>query len=400
MTKENHAVSAREDRRKALPLAHLQLLLAILAISLGSRALAQTPPAGTDDPSQPFFYPSPPAGFDPVGAADADLATYGFPKRPPQGAASYTTWVNRIRNAKYRVANPVAQNTGIRHSLPPRAALPAGAVGGTEASYSWSGVDEVYPYAFFASNGSVVEAGTQMPSIGYENCSYGPYLTYIWAGMDGNLDAIAGNNDVLQGGFAAGACPTQNYAWYEWYTIGCTVDTPGQPCNAYSVNLPVNPGDYLDVTITYNTSSPHGTAFLNNQTTGQYISIGYNQPPGSSGSAYAGYSAEWIVERPSMNLHSFSPVNLANYYLPETPNNYLFLYPDYLIFPDYEPPGSDTSGTFNIYNMVCTSSYWNPSSACPGEPYISLAYYWYLNPPPGYGSGTLYFFVSGPAASQ
>jgi hypothetical protein len=219
-------------------------------------------------------------------------------------------------------------------------------------------------------------------------------------------DDLAGGNDVLQAGFAAEACPTKNYAWYEWFTDGCTVDTAAQPCTAHSVNLAVNPGDNLYVTVTYHTSSPHGTAFLQNQSTGQYISIGYNQPPGSPGSAYTGYSAEWIVERPGHSLSNLSPLNLANYYLPNTPNNWYYLYPSYLNFPDYYPPGLDTSGTFNVFSMYCGPSDWNPSSNCPyvngGGQYISKAYYWsyYEQPPPGYGTEVLYFFVSGPAQSQ
>jgi hypothetical protein len=134
-------------------------------------------------------------------------------------------------------------------------------------------------------------------------------------------------------------------------------------------NFPVNTGDYLYVTVTYNTSSPNGTAFLEDQTTGQYVSIGYNQPPSSLGSsaAYAGYGAEWIMERPTASNGTL--YNLANYYVPDTAYNELWLSPAYLHFPSYYPPGLDTSGTFNVISMYCPSGTWNPSYACDGDPY-------------------------------
>jgi hypothetical protein len=162
------------------------------------------------------------------------------------------------------------------------------------------------------------------------------------------------------------------------------------------------------VTVTYHTTSPNGTAFFSNQTTGQYVSIGYNQPPGSPGSAYAGYAAEWILERPSKTLSGFNPYNLPNYYAPELPNidNWYALGVSYLNFPSYYPPGLDTSGTFNVISMYCVPSDWNPSSNCPtvngGGQYISDAFYWsyYQTPPSGYATESLYFFVAGPAKSQ
>jgi hypothetical protein len=142
------------------------------------------------------------------------------------------------------LANPVAQSTGASHS-PRRGASPADALGTAETTQNWSGVDEVYSYPFFAlSNngyGSIVNGGWAQPTIGYENCAYGPYKTWTWVGMDGSGDALLGNNDVLQAGTAAEACPTMNYAWYEWWTAGCNpaIDTASYPCKAWMINLPL-----------------------------------------------------------------------------------------------------------------------------------------------------------------
>ena len=311
-----------------------------------------------------------------------------------------------MANAKTRLANPVATNTGIVHVPPNHGSAAAAAVGGAEASQNWSGVDEVYSFPAFASNnngnGSVVYGTLSQPYVGYENCSYGPFAAWSWVGMDGSGDATAGNDDTLQAGFAAQACPTQNYAWYEWWTLGCTVNTPLQPCSEFSVNLPVSPGNILYVSVTYHTSTPNGTAFLENETTGQYISIGYNQPsycaPPGQYPAYAGYAAEWIVERPELPP-TYTPSNLANYYLPNTPYT---MQPFYYVYPwtTYIPPGRDTSGTFNIINMYCDIETWNPFTACESQTNISTANYCYPQAPSGKNSGVLYFTVSGPAASQ
>src|SRR5271166_3523960 len=116
---------------------------------------------------------------------------------------------------------------------------------------------------------------------GYDNCSgYGSYYASMWVGMDGSPNAPAGNEDVLQAGFEAGACPGGYYAWYEWYTVGCNLNasSAAYPCVEYNVNLPLTAGDYTYVTVTYNPTSPHGAAFLSNQTTGQYISVSFSRP--------------------------------------------------------------------------------------------------------------------------
>jgi hypothetical protein len=194
MTKYNYPVSARGDRRKALSLARFQPLFAILAISLGSSAVAQTGAVGANEP-QPFFYPAPPAGFNPVAASDADLATYGFPKRPPLTSTTYAAWANAMTMTKARVANPIAQATNINHRKVGGGFTPVGAAVNTtsvantietgQVSYNWSGVGVTGPSGYFLAIGSSVTTAFQPPSIGTENCSYAPYTVSMWAGMDG-----------------------------------------------------------------------------------------------------------------------------------------------------------------------------------------------------------------------
>jgi Peptidase A4 family len=232
--------------------------------------------------------------------------------------------------------------------------------------------------------------------------------------MDGTAYGPAGAYDVLQAGFEAVACPPSgepaNYAWYSWSTYKCNVDTSSQPCSEHIVNnFTVNQGDDLYVTVTYNTSSPNGNAFLEDQTTGQYISIGYNQPSSNAAcppycTLYAGYAAEWIMERPGPITDPCSLWDLADYYLPGL--SWFWMYPSYLHYPSYYPPGLDTNGTFGLIYMYCDPSNWNPSANCPlvngGGQYISDAYYWSYGqqPPSGFSTEVLYLQAVGPAESQ
>jgi hypothetical protein len=190
---------------------------------------------------------------------------------------------------------------------------------------------------------------------------------------DGTDDPNTGN-DVLQAGSNATACSSANYFWYEWYTGGCTVNTGAQPCAEWEVSdFPINTGDYLYVMVFYSTGSPNGTAYFSDQSTGQYISIGFNQPTclpdGCPGSAFAGYSAEWIVERPGTSLTDLTPVDLPDYYVPGiTPSDELLMSGGYLHFPSYYSPGFDTSGAFNTISMFCNGpSYgdWSQAARAP-----------------------------------
>ena len=382
----------------------LAFKLGILTISLGSLALAQAPTVPvTDNIVQPYFYPAPPVGFNPVTASDADLRAYGFPRRPLLSDSHYATWAKAMANAKSRVANPIAVMTNRVHR-PPQIAerAPQGVSGGAQLSYTWSGVAVTYAYAYFAQEGSTVVTNFTVPNIGQENCSYGPYRLFMWAGFDG---AIAqGGNDVLQAGVVAQACPATYTAVYEWYTDGCIFSSASQPCYETSLNLPVHAGDVIYMTVGYDPQYTNpGTAYLQNQTTGQYISVGFSQPSGSQSTRYAGYSAEWVLERDSYNG---TPYNLANYYLANPSPNGALVNMTAQYWTQFNPTvqaGGDPASTVNTYGMVCAPDTWNPSSQCPRIngflQSISQTSFWGPNdqPPPGYYPGVVYFTVAGPA---
>jgi hypothetical protein len=365
MTGNYRSVSAKVARRKGLPLARLQLLLAILAIAPGSRALAQTAPTGSNDPSQPYFYPAPPEGFNAVTASDADLATYGFPLRPALTSVSYDAWVNRVSALRTRLTNPTVQPTNLINGLPGSVQrLAQSGTNGTDTGVIWAGLGVSSPNNYFIDSGSMVGAGWQIPSIGTENCSYPIYTASQWVGFDGfnpQNPSGPGSQDVLQAGITLTACSSSypSYvAWYEWYTGGCVEVAP---CPQTNVSLPVAAGDYFFVWVIYKYSdnpSYEATAVLSNQSTGQYISVGFNQPAGGSGSQYAGESAEWIVERQGCTCfpnpsYISNLVNFSSFYM-----GGLDLDSPYY---DWNPSQVPDSTLTNFY-MTCAP--WSPSSAC------------------------------------
>jgi hypothetical protein len=133
------------------------------------------------------------------------------------------------------------------------------------------------------------------------------------------------------------------------------------------------------VSVTYYTSSPNGNAFIYDYTTGEYVSVSYNQPSGSPGYGYQGNSAEWVVERPSSGG---SYVNLTDYgsgfYMEGTYNGNL--------------PGTGPANPPDSIYMYCNSTYpWSPSTAC--------ATFTYLSSVTSYNSisGQISFAPTGPA---
>jgi hypothetical protein len=126
-------------------------------------------------------------------------------------------------------------------------------------------------------------------------CTNGWDYSSSWVGIDGY-----GSGDVLQAGTEADALCfksiygsqidlTNYYPWYEWY-----------PNNSVQItNLPVAPGDDMFVHV-WQTSSTQGNAYLVNQNTNQWVSIPFTAPTNPK-TTLVGNSAEWIVERPTVN---------------------------------------------------------------------------------------------------
>jgi hypothetical protein len=380
---ENSVGNARNARRR--------LLFCVSALTLAALSTpirAQAPPSDTKVQtlaSTVNVYPAPPADFDPVSALPSELEQYGIPPRPDSAdAVPFARWKKLVTSPQTRLTNVTAKATNVIHG-PVRNAKVQGIVGNTTAvsSENWSAYVVTDEYGTFMPNNSFIEAEWTVPAVGVENCNNAPYMSSQWVGFDGYTSL-----DVLQAGTEVDGCPSTYYAWYEWYTDYCVVNSASLPCYSYSVTLPVNPGDLMFIEVWYTTNSPNGHAYLYNSTIQQSASISFNQPPTSYPPAqYQGNSVEWVVERPYIG--SFP--NLTNYVADVF--NFAMGQSGYSPGPGAGPvltfyPGSSPSGskTFDV-SMTCPP--WTPISLCQSTTDISV-----VN---SYGLYTLWFSAQSPA---
>jgi hypothetical protein len=341
------------------------VILAALAIGFTTPAAAQSSAARavydasaavpTNVPGVRTFNP-PPAGFNPLTATDEEIATYGFPPRPPQSDVEHNAqWARAMAAAKNRW-NGELRITDIYHG-PKRAATAPLAVSALSASapttgYStnwsafintntltkWSKTSSFY---MVVSEFNVPVAQQAFKSSAYESgniCDGGWDMESSWNGIDGDLDQHA----LLQGGTASasscveGSTPqTMYWAWIEWWP------------NSSIGEFYVNPGDDFYVA-TWETSATQGYVTLEDLTLQTWATYSLQPPAGKPG--LIGNSAEYVVERPCCRNNGLYP--LANYVQDYWANSWAVTYYDYdkdIATPYY--PGSISTSNYLI-NMV------------------------------------------------
>ncbi len=307
-------------------------------------------------------YAAAPAGFDAVHASDDELAYYGFPPRPDARAApeAYKHWQHMVSAPQKRISHPRLQQTNIENR-PIENAVPRGPVSNVTATTSsnWSGYAVTGATGTYRPNNSWIYTEFVVPVAQqpFGTCSGGWDYSSLWDGFDGY-----GSGDVLQAGieadaYCSGSSKSTYYsAWYEWY--------PYAETRISSVS--VYPGDTMAVEVWYTTSAPYGHAFLINFTTQQSVSLAFNPP---SGTSFAGNSAEWVVEAPTVGGGLAAITNYVS-----APFNFNYAYNG----SSYFYPGSSPSGT-TTYSITMK----------PGSSPLSYANL--------YGLYTLWFYDEGPA---
>jgi hypothetical protein len=262
-------------------------LVAAVTFLLGTVAAAM---AG-ETPSI-YRFPTPPTGFAPITASDAELAKYGLPPRPNpfvHSALPYATW-SRAMAAAHTPVEPQVVHTGRRHIR--AIVINAGRArrAGTEQSTNWAGQALINPVGSFGA-GSYAEVVGQwvVPAVqqAIGTCG-GTDVSAIWVGIDGT----GGSSDVAQAGTEADASCSGGvnrpsyYAWFEWY-----------PGDEYEVsNFPIAPGESVLVVVQATSATTANATFVDVQSN-QYTVLGFAAP---SGTTLVGDSAEWIVERPTI----------------------------------------------------------------------------------------------------
>ncbi len=289
-----------------------------------------------------YSFPKPPSGFQPLAASNEELAKYGLPPRPSAGSKneiSYAAWSRAMASAKMAVT-PQVMRTGRQHMR----ALMANTVNtthraGTLYSTNWAGQTILSSASSFG-GGSYAEilGEWQVPAVqqAIGSCS-GTDVSSMWVGIDG----ASNSNDVLQAGTEAdvscsnGYYQPSYYAWFEWY-----------PDYEYEItNFPVAPGESLLVVVQATSATTANATFVDVQSN-QYTVVGFSAPAGTK---LIGNSAEWIVERPSINNTVGS---LANYGLVWMTSEVAFLDND-LNTNTYDIAGTGGSGrTPYVLDMV------------------------------------------------
>jgi hypothetical protein len=319
----------------------------------------------------------PPLEGDPLALSDAELVAKGYPPRPnpEKSPAQYTRWLKNVSRSftkidTRRVAHPDYGRSkgnrapdGVAAPQSGRAVPTLSASGGSQANinfYNWTGAYFTNPIGQFAS----IQAEWNTPLV--FALSSGPVFSAMveWIGLDN------AGGDLYQAGTGS---ECYNVFFWEITTYFMWMET--LPWSWWVVpNFAVSPGDQISVDIwvanqfgttiyqqgTWGGLTPQDNSvwfYLTNATNGASFMGTYPTAPvsqsGLSSSGFTGRTAEFILERPTING---SYTDLAFFLQPALMTNCAYgdaQYGDYQLFPvevDGGPQPFD--GTLNYVNMI------------------------------------------------
>ena len=337
-TKLNLSVSRMELSKEFLMGTVLALLAGVAAPSAFGAGAVSSAGVGLIPTTEPdvFAYSNPAPDFDPLSASDQELAVAGFPPRPDplKAPEAHKHWQKMVTAQQVRIEHPQLERTNIENrpaaNIIERATAAPGAPSNTVNSYSsnWSGYAVYGPYGTFSNNNSSTLTELVVPAVqqAWGVCNGSWDFSSIWTGFDG-----WGSGDVLQAGIeldaycALGGLVKSTFysAWYEWYPNG----------SVRISNVPVNPGETMEVEVWYTTSAPNGHAYIINYDRQQSVSLAFSVP---NGTVYAGNSVEWVVEAPTVGGNL---ATLSNYVVAPSNFNYAYNGREYF-YPGSVPAGS------------------------------------------------------------
>ena len=241
---------------------------------------------------------------DPMLPSQEELLSRGYPMRPDpeKMPEAYATWQRIVTSEATEIEPRVVTRPGFRAGPP----SPVGPfrLPSTTTSGNWSGFVLRYPYIR-----SVLNPYSPPPFVFASGEWFVPSVageqgvqdnSSLWVGMDGS-----GNSDVLQDGTGQDAIGT-NFLGIKWTVASYFAWTEFFPADAQQLtNFKISPGDHMlgQVWMGNAGSKPtftgvFGVCYLFNLTTGTYTYV-YITPP--SGTTFTGISAEWIMERPTID---------------------------------------------------------------------------------------------------
>jgi hypothetical protein len=258
-----------------------------------------------------------PQNFNPLTAADQDLAVYGFPARPdPQAEPDhYATWQRAMQAAKIRwhgklTALPAAGNAS--ESMLADTAMIASEVSesrpATPTSLNWAGVVLTKNLKSWSKSSSFRDIYSFMtvpvgqPAFG-GGCE--SYSQYAFVGLNGYLKSAIvqpGPNGTLMGGvYATSYCGSTDSTYSAIFGWKPTLLTTA---------FQVSPGDMVYTEVG---APPGGTLpsylYIEDLTTLTYSSYSVQVP---NNNIFIGNTAEWIVARNCCDFGTGYPFPLLN----------------------------------------------------------------------------------------
>jgi hypothetical protein len=249
----------------------------------------------------------PPGGFGPAAAGDAELARYGYPRRPDQATQpqAYQRWKSVVSRPTTRIAPQFGQppvfpgppGLGTDPGGPGTGAQP----GQKDSSGNWAGriagigpADTQYPIQTLYGTWTVPRILRAQPPDAGSN-----YGLASWIGLDGQVDQTA-TAQLVQAGTSVAVVDgsLRRGAFFEWY--------PATPVGI--ANFEFEAGDVIQCTIDVIGRDAEG--FIDevnvtwaNLATGKSTTGPQSRPKKFPGYTYTvpapGYTANWILEQPS-----------------------------------------------------------------------------------------------------
>lgn len=254
-----------------------------------------------------YINPALPDGLDINKATQDELRNYGFlvPKPTKDSPAHLQRFWNCLATAKWESKNLVEPEFEVRPGQTHH--LKDAPVKKSDTNY----VDAVW-------SGAGTKTGTWTGVAGSWTIPYvsappevqgteGGWNSASWVGIDGFFTS----NDVLQAGIEqrVSASGVASYIpWYEWFAPAVS----GSPPYIWQTNITaftVQPGQTMYCYVEYIDSNTAGYIFLYNETTGKYVGLTLQPPPGATFNAS---SCEWIMEAPDGG----EPVSSLPYFTP------------------------------------------------------------------------------------
>jgi hypothetical protein len=241
------------------------------------------------------LYTGAPSGFDPTKASDADLQTYGYPRRPdPSDKKAYAVWRRAV--SATRVTPELVPNPGRFHRPGQQVTTGSTVKNTTNVSFlNWSGYALIGGSPVF----DEVVGVWIVPNINTQFESFTGYSS-MWIGIDGDCTC----DDLVQDGTEAdwvGGKATYD-AWIE------SIPNP----EIVIKNFPIQPGDVISAYSLVGTKSGvvTGSYYIANFNTNKAVSASLPIPTGAT---FSGKSAEWIFERTEVNGSFENPLPFYAY---------------------------------------------------------------------------------------